>query len=55
MQKQKEHRSESEDTMVGQQLEEDALHILETRNHRQYRSLKEIDLVEILRTFPAET
>ena len=56
MQKQREHkRSQSEATITEQQLENDALHILKTTHNRDYSSLKEIDLVEILRIFPVET
>jgi hypothetical protein len=55
MQKQTEDkRSRSEDT-PEQQLERDALHIIKTRNNIDYGSLKEIDLVEIMRTFPRDT
>lgn len=55
MQKHKEHeRSKSDDTITQRQLEEDALHILNTRHKRHYRSLREIDLAEILRIFPPD-
>ena len=56
MPKQKEHkRSKSEDTITEQQLEEDALHIIKTRHNIDYSSLKEINWVEIMRTFPTDT
>jgi len=55
MRKKKENKSsKAEDTTTEQQLEKDALHIIKTRHNRDYSSLKEINLVEILKAFPTD-
>jgi len=56
MKKQKEIKLlNSEYTITAeQQLEKDALYIIKTIYNKHYNSLKEVDLMGILRAFPAE-